>query len=384
VREKATMFFLLGVMLLVMSSLLPSIQSYQVNRTSEFAIPSQVNEPIAINGNIELSQRSSGGVGTRSDPYLLAGLDIVSTGTCIYIQNTTAFFAILGCDLESTGGSEPVVLLDNVENGLIRDCYIKGGSNGVSLLLSVDCIVNESVFFNNYNGIQIYGSENCTILECKIFNNIVGMSIDYSNGSIITNSSVYSNSNRGVSIGDLSDGAVIYRNNIGWNGVNAYDNGQNSDFTNGVGTGNAWSDYDGSGGYEVPGLSSAIDTYATILIDGNRPLIDSPIDSYGETLTWIASDDFPFSYLLYIDDIPQDLEIWDGREITISLDALPVGTHTLVMTVQDAAGNVESDEVIATAVSFILGGIGTELVIWSSALTVAILFLVVVIIKKMP
>jgi hypothetical protein len=54
------------------------------------------------------------------------------------------------------------------------------------------------------------------------------------------------------------------------------------------------------------------------------------------------------------------------------------------MHVYDAAGNNASDEVIVTAVYFMLGGLGTEMVMWASALTVVILLLVVVIIKKMP
>jgi len=329
-------------------------------------------------------------VGTRSDPYLISGLVVTSAGTCINIQNTTAFFAIRNCELKSTVGTAPVVSLTDVENGLIQNCYIRGGSSGASLLRSGDCIVMESVSFDNFIGFVIYGSANCTILDCKTFSNYVGISIDNSNGSILINSSIYNNSDQGVSIGAFSDGATIYRNNIGWNGINAYNSGNNTEFTNGIDTGNAWSDYSGSGAYEVSGPYPATDAFATVLIDIDIPDIDSPldivydVDSYGVTLTWVASDDFAYSYILFIDGIPQDVVLWDGRAITISLDSLPAGTHTLMMTVYDGAGNTGSDEVIATAVSFMLGGIGTELVIWSSALTVAILILVVVIIKKMP
>jgi parallel beta-helix repeat protein len=390
VREKAIIVFLVGFMILIVSGIASTPCSHHINGPLDISIPTQTGTPITVIGNTELSQISSGGVGTRSEPYLISGLTIISAGTCINIQNTTAFFAIQNCNLESTVGTEPVIQLSRVENGLIQNCYVRGGSSGASLQLSVDCIMKESVSFDNFIGIPIYESDNCTILDCKIFNNFVGISIDNSNGSIVINSSIYSNSDQGLSIGTFSDGTTIYRNNIGWNGINAYNNGNNTEFTNGIDTGNAWSDYSGVGVYEVAGSNPSSDSFATILIDVESPSIDSPldkvydVDSYGETLTWVASEEFPYSYLLYINDIPQDIELWDGRAITISLDALPAGAHTLIMTVRDGAGNVASDEVEVTAVSFMFGGIGTELVIWGSALTVAILILVVVIIKKMP
>lgn len=387
--KRNAIIILISFILIGISYTIPLTQQQGSHKPLDISFPSQTNEPINIVGNIELSQMSSGGVGTRSDPYLIAGLNLVLAGNCINIENTTAFFSIRDCNLRSTTRTEPVVVLNNVENGLIHDSYIRGGSTGVSLLFSVGCIVRESVFFDSFNGIEIYGSENCTILDCKTFSNTIGISVDYSNASVVTNSSIYNNT-EGVIVGVYSDGTRIYRNKIGWNAFNAYNHGNNTGFTNGIDIGNAWSDYDGSGSYEVGGLHPTTDFFATILIDFESPSIDSPldkvfdIDSNGETLTWAVSDEFPYVYLLYIDDVPQDLEIWDGREITISLDTLAEGTHTLIMTLQDGAGNVASDEVVVTAISFLLGGIGTELVIWSSALTVAILILVVVIIKKMP
>lgn len=387
--KRKAIIILIGFILIGSLCTMPLTQQQDNRRPLGIAFPSQTDEPLHILGNIELSQMSSGGVGTRSDPYLFAGLNLVSAGTCIVIENTTAFFAIRGCYLESTMRLEPVVLLNNVENGLIQDCYIRGGSIGASLVLSVDSIVKDSVLFDCYNGIEIFESENCTILDCKIFSNRLGISIEYSNGSIVTNSSIYNNED-GLQIGIYSDSTRIYRNKIGWNLFNANNNGNNTEFTNGIDTGNAWSDYDGSGGYEVGGFYHTIDTFATTLDDFDSPMIDSPIDrvfdidSTGETLTWVVSDEFPYVYLLYIDDVPHGIEIWDGREITVSLDVLSEGTHSLVMTVQDGVGNVASDEVMVTAVSFMLGGIGTELVIRSSAFTVAILILIVVIIKKMP
>jgi parallel beta-helix repeat protein len=378
-------------MLCAISSTLQIPASYHIGGPHNIAIPSQTTTPISIVGNTELSQRSTGGVGTRSDPYLLSKLSIISEGDyTISIQNTTAFFAISECDLKITTPIAPNILFNNVENGLIENCHIRGGSGGAYLSFCKDCTIKESTFIDCVNGMAIRNSENCSIFDCRTYMNNVGIRIYVSNGSIVTNSSIYSNSDQGVIIDALSNGTMIYQNNIGWNGLNAYNDGNDTYFTDGIDIGNAWSDYNGSEVYEILGSNPSVDSFATILTDAESPIIDSPLDmvfdmeSNGETLTWSASDDFAHSYRLRINDVSQGFELWDGREITISLDTLPAGTNTLVMTVRDAVGNVASDEVIVTQISFMLGGMGTELVMWGSAITVAIFILVIIIIKKMP
>ncbi|MDH4214185.1 MAG: right-handed parallel beta-helix repeat-containing protein [Candidatus Thorarchaeota archaeon] len=389
-RKRAIAIFLLGFMLYFAGSMTLIPESHQPANATASSILSQGDDPILIIGNSELSQSSSGGVGTRSEPYLISGLTISSTGTCISIQDTTAFFIILDCDLESTTRTVSVVIFNNVEHGIIENCYIEGGLNGAYLLLSTDCTVKDSTFLDNSNGIQLDRSENCTISDCNSFSNTVGILISNSRSTTVVNSSIYSNSMRGISIILYSEDTTIFQNNIGWNTFNAFNDANTTEFTNGIDTGNAWSDYQGLGNYEIPGSFPVIDIFATVLSDTQSPAIDSPLDkvfdveSYGETLTWMASDDFALSYILYIDDVSQGSEPWDGREITISLDTLSTGTHMFVLTVFDASINEASDGVEVTAVSFMLGGIGTELVMWSSALTVAILVLVVVIAKKMP
>jgi parallel beta-helix repeat protein len=390
VRERVITILFLGAIIIGISSVLPITCLQQVAAPRNIASPSQSTESIIIVGNVQLSQRSTGGIGTRSEPYLISGRTITSSTSCISIQDTTAFFLISDCDLKSEQGV-PVIVFDNVENGAIENCYITGGTSGVFLTSSTDCVIKQSTIFYNSNiGIDIRSSDNCSISECKIYLNWIGVWIEDSSSIFTTNSSIYSNYYRGLSIASSAQNSIVYGNKFGWNDVNAYNEGQNSAFTNGIDTGNAWSDYNSSGVYQISGSIPTTDVFASLLTDTVKPYIDSPFDvvydaeSNGETLTWEASDDFPSFYLLYIDDVPQDTVYWDGREITISLDGIPAGTYTFVMYVYDAAGNSASDEVIVTAVYFMLGGLGTEMVMWASALTVLVLVLVVVIIKKMP
>ena len=64
------------------------------------------------------------------------------------------------------------------------------------------------------------------------------------------------------------DFCTIYNNSLGWNEEdNAYDNhGSNNIWDDGVSVGNAWSDYDGSGVYEIWGSSNSVDRYPSILL----------------------------------------------------------------------------------------------------------------------
>ena len=395
VRARAIAVFLLGFMLLSICTCTPIQQEWEVNAPRNAAAPSQAAEPLTIAGNAELSQQSIGGVGTRSDPYILSGLTIVTSGSCIYVRDTTAFFVIKDSDLESTGMLSAVIRFNGVENGIIEGCYLRGGPGGVQFTFCVDCTIRESTCIASSNAISITNSNNCTVHDCNVHDNIVGVLVADSNKSLIVNSSIYRNSQVGVLIETDSEGTTVYHNSIGWNGwngsaySNAFDDGSDSQFTNGVDSGNAWSDYSGFGHYDIPGTALSTDTLATLLTDTESPDIDPPLDktfdveSSGNTLSWIATDDLPYSYRLSVDSVFDPIEVWDGREITISLDELPVGTHVLIIHVMDAAHNVAEDEVSVTAVSFMLGGLGTEWVLWGSILTVGTLILVIAIIKKM-
>lgn len=366
-------------------------------------ILSQSDDPIVIGSNPELAQFSTGGVGTRSDPYLIGGKNILSSGTCIVIRDTTAFFKIIDCELECETILVPVIQLSNVENGFVEDCYVRGGYSGIEIRNSIDCGISSSRIIAALFGISFISTTNCSISTSHIANNGIGSTMTGAENSLLTNNSIYRNSDRGVNIELGSDNNSIYMNKIGWNGYghyiewdgqqpvgrwNAVDNGENTSFTDGISTGNAWSDFNASEVYEIPGSGLTTDPWATRLNDTTSPTIDQPldmifdVDTDGETVTWNPQDEYPYSYTLIIDRAPYEPEIWDGQAITINLDFLQAGEHEFVMNVTDAAGNVASDRVIISAVSFVLGGIGTELVMWASAVTVVSFLALLVIIKR--
>jgi parallel beta-helix repeat protein len=386
VRRNA-IIVLIGLVLIGSSCTIPFTQTQYSRRPLDIAFPSQSSESIVIDGNTQLAQQSTGGAGTQSDPYLIEGLNIrVSSGSCITIQDTTSFFVISNCVLSSDSQQDDIIGFYAVENGAIENCYVKGGNIGVRFSFCANCSIRKSICIENNQGIAVSDSDNCTVVECISHSNAIGVSIGARDSAVI-NSSIYRNDN-GVNVHSYSERSRIYYNKIGWNSVNAYNDSNSTDFTDGVGTGNAWSDYTGNGTYTIAGYALSTDSFPSILVDNDNPTIDSPsdkafdVDSVGETLTWTASDDLPYTYTLYIDGIAQGVVPWDGLPIVIPLDALPEGTYRMLMQVSDAAGNTARDEVTVTAVSFLLGGIGTELVMWASALTVVIFIGVVVLITK--
>ncbi|MHA1929299.1 MAG: S8 family serine peptidase, partial [Candidatus Thorarchaeota archaeon] len=130
------------------------------------------------------------------------------------------------------------------------------------------------------------------------------------------------------------------------------------------------------------GLSSSYTTW--VYVDGGEPpSIDHPDDylylfgSIGHELTWVVSDVDPADYDIERNGSIIETDTWDGLNISISIDSLPVGVHLYVLTVYDTLGLNASDEVIVTVytdltppvldhpadITYVLGATGNT-IIW--------------------
>ncbi len=187
-----------------------------------------------------------------------------------------------------------------------------------------------------------------------------GIYISSGSFGIIRNNSIYSNSGYGIAIGSLSAQNIsVYWNEVGWNGRgNALDGGTDNLWDDDDATGNAWSDYVGSGTYPIP-FSSSVDRYPSTLTDGTIPTVDSPSDEIfeagtsGNELVWHASDNYPGRFVVYRNGTVIANRTWCFEPIEVELDPLDVGTHNLTIVVYDGAGNHASDMVIVDAVDTI-------------------------------
>jgi len=389
-KKAIVAFVLIGLLLIINQDFILIEETNQVPHQQNLATLGQSDTPIVIIGDLELAEHSSEGTGTKTDPYVISGLYIVyNRGTCITIQNTSAYFIVKDSIFKSIPLGTIVFDLVYVENGMVENCTIRGSSIGVRLANSTNCIISDTnIVVASQAGIQITGSDNCTIRNCITQRSLDGFSVEASNNTLVINCTIYRSKRRGLNIGINSENTTVYNNRFGWNPTNAYNDGNYTDFTNGIDSGNAWSDYVGFGAYWILGSAAIADTHPIRYTDTTKPIINSPEDivfdaeSQGNNLTWLAYDEIPYSYQLFLEDLEYSSEIWDGSEITVSLDGLPIGVFTLIMNVTDAAGNWAIDEVVVDKVNFMLGSIDMGLVIWASALTVVMLLALVIVIKK--
>ena len=351
---------------------------------------------IVIENNQDLVEIATSGVGTRSDPYVISNLWIRSSQPCIMVSGTTAFFVIRGCDLGSTSSSTAaVVLLSYVDHGSVENSLLTGATNGVQIMYSEDCTVAACYSQGNVgNGVYIYQSTNCTVKDSNLYANYKGIMFEASTHCTVEGNSIYRNTFVGVEFEPYSHNNTVLANEFGWNFVrngretHARDSGLDNSFDDGISVGNAYSDYNESETYLIAGDSGSIDNFATSFDDPVGPTVDPipdfafDIETSGNYVEWEAFDSYPFSYTVLINSISWRSGVWAGNEISLRIDDIVQGTHNLTLIVTDAGGNTANDTVFVTAVSFVFGGMGTELVMIASGITVLSVVVLLVLIKR--
>jgi len=214
-----------------------------------------------------------------------------------------------------------LVILDNE----IRYCRI----DGISILL--DSIDNGSIQGNTIescgNGIHIEDGDYWTIQ-----NNTIRWNDDY-----------------GIYL-EGSTGTNVTYNIFGFSGIeNGYDNlAQNWD--DDVALGNFWYDYSPPGVYPISGGAGAQDRYPQ-QYNVTEPIVNQPLDvqyaegSTNHTITWTPVDDELDDWFVTIDGAYWAADSWNSDNITVNIDGLDYGTHTLEITIRDIDLNSVTDEV---------------------------------------
>lgn len=185
------------------------------------------------------------------------------------------------------------------------------------------------------------------------FNNIhdglYGIRMDDSFTWYIYNNTIRWNS-YGLYITQTDDDQYIYNNTFALNRIhNGFDSGSDQ-WDDRVDSGNYWDDYSGTGVYNIPGGTS-VDSYPYRYIV-TKPIINSPIDlwyaegSVGNTIAWFPYDDALRNWLVEIDGAEWTRGAWNLDNITVNVDGLPYGTHTVTVTVWDIYQNYVNDTVL--------------------------------------
>ncbi|MBN2230763.1 MAG: right-handed parallel beta-helix repeat-containing protein [Candidatus Thorarchaeota archaeon] len=118
-----------------------------------------------------------------------------------------------------------------------------------------------------------------------------------------------------------------------------------------VWTSNQFSDFS-SNPYSIAGAASSTDSIASLLTDSTDPTLDSPSDiiindvDTDKWLTWKPDDQFPGSYLLWINSTSQGQFDWCNSSISISLDSLAPATYEYQIMVFDACAYGSQSDVV--------------------------------------
>ena len=178
-----------------------------------------------------------------------------------YIENSTIYM----------NGQDGISCYYDADNCTIVGNNITANSqDGIQYLGGGSTAAGNYIVENGRHGILVSGSNSLIYDNWIVANNDSGIEISYSGNSTISSNVVCNNTAYGIHIEGsstdwVSSNNTIYVNLIGWNDAgNAYDDGLTNMWDSGS-IGNAWSDYNGSGSYLIPGSAGSIDHFPRLL-----------------------------------------------------------------------------------------------------------------------
>jgi len=346
----------------------------------------ETHEPIEILSDADFLYQGWSGNGTGSNPFIIEMFSISTLEDCISISNTRSHFVIRECMLSSAtsqGGNG--ILLKNVTNGDISTCSISSKTNAISVYESEDIVINDitasecfygirlnttswiivngSRISDMYIGIEIrYGvnvslteciatevaamgifivySSDCTVFECDIVGNVLdGLHAYQSSLLNISQNDIYDNGLCGVVV-NLCNNSLFYSNGIGWNGLNAIDNGIGNKWNNNHGEGNFWGDYIEGDYYAIPGSAQSCDYHPAHLIFGEAPDSLSYAESDANISISVYAAAFrPSVYQILVNGTHLQTLSWDGSNLTYITPIITTGVFNYTIILCDTWGH---------------------------------------------
>jgi parallel beta-helix repeat protein len=276
---------------------------------------SQYDDPNIITSNGDFASQGWSGNGSKTNPYSLDGITYYSHRgkPAFTISNTDAFFVLSNSVIHREDYGDWSISLSNVTNAVISNCNVSyGGIYGVNVFNSsiencrfrsyrglflensTRCNLSGNMFSLSFadEGINLVFSSNITVSDNLVLYTEYGIKLEASNYCTLTNNSVIE-CYHGMRIGRDSMRNVVYNNSVGWARYSTVvDDGSDNQWDDNISRGNAYSDYSGSGSYEIPGESGSVDRYPNLLDkDVYGPRIDLGVQHW-ETEYYLSCPEF--------------------------------------------------------------------------------------------
>jgi parallel beta-helix repeat protein len=283
-----------------------------------------------------------------SDGFTAASVSVVDTPAGGIYLPLCDNFTIADSYFEGNGGAGCVDVYYG-QYGLIENSEFANSSYGVLFEGGSDSVVSNNTLY--WCSKAIYSSgDNMVITGNDIHDNYYGINRYGGSDWLIANNTIRWNT-IGVYFSSVVSRGTIADNTIA---VNFQDNGYDTQFgywDDGVDTGNSWDDYSGVGAYTVAGPGGSQDRYPQHYMV-TEPIINTPIDIYyaegseGNVIVWLPFDNALKDWQVTIDGALRSSGAWNFHNITMNVDGLRYGTHTVVVTVRDMDLNTVTDTVL--------------------------------------
>lgn len=270
--------------LLVVSSIIQSTSTVTAQDIVTTLAYYTEHEMISINSNQDFEDLDISGTGDPDDPYIIEKLSIEATGfmnCAIEVRGTNVHFIIRDCYIMSEYiGIRVADLRAGIAQIINNTCISSSGDGGgLGISSSRGCKIIENRCSNFMQGIHLNNADNCEIIDNNMTdNNYQGINIRYSDGNTITGNLVKNSSQHGLAFVGTAHDNVIHSNrfidnsNVETYSIDGertgpltsqgYDEGSNNTWYNPeTERGNWWSDYSGSGSYQIDGPTESTDLY---------------------------------------------------------------------------------------------------------------------------
>ncbi|UCE10196.1 MAG: right-handed parallel beta-helix repeat-containing protein [Candidatus Thorarchaeota archaeon] len=332
-----------------------TIQNVTIRNAEEEALYIRDSASLVLIGNSVSDCNRGGVVVDNSADCTLAGNRAFRCSQDGFVLHRALNATLLNnTSSESVGNG--ISLLSSSSSSLYNNTADRNSYTGIHLEESDDTILaGNSAFDNSGYGVSLIQSSSCIMISNSVFrNSLDGFFLVESDSCSLTVNEVHGNSEVGIRLFVILN-SILYENSIGWNsGGNAYDDGINSVWDDGISKGNRWSDYEEGDTYVIPGTAMSIDRYPAILLDTFSPTIDHPPDiqydfgAAGQSIYWNTFDYEQDFYEVSVDGTNILTSEWNTRGIRVDVSGLEQGVYTYTLRVHDMSGNTAEDSVVVT------------------------------------